>query len=290
MHRSSARFAAGAAVALALSAYAAAAAEKAVEKAVEHPGDKAVEHGGEETYTKETWPLEVTHRPLTLATGLIEITAPVVVSLDNGGVAKPIRFPASAYYGVNDQLTVGVFFPTGPCVTGTDNGCAKFINDVGVEAKFLVVPKGQFQAALVAGLVVPQFSDAASNLQTSLELGAILRYDMLPAAVRFDPRLFLGLSGRSNSFNREVINLPVTVEYQANKQLVVEASVGLSFVADPPVGSLSDTLATQIAVGGVYAVSNKLDVGAEFSFDDLIGSNSSSAATRSLKVFANIRM
>lgn len=252
-------------------------------------GEHAAAHGEQaehgESFTKETWPVEFTHRPLTLAAGLFELGVPVEINLSKDEVGKPVSIPLTAYYGLTNQLTVGVTHERGLCLTGTSNGCDKVYDDVGFEARFLVAPRGAFQAALIAGYLIHGISDFVS----AVELGADLRYDILPIAIRLRPTLGIGVTKRE-LFNKELLQVPLTIEFQATHQLVLEAFTGLNLVVDPPAPiAAGDTLTVPVGFAGIYTPSRTLDVGAEFRFENLLGKDGS-ADVRALRLFATIRL
>jgi hypothetical protein len=240
---------------------------------------------GGESYTTENWPDELVRRPLTLAEGLGQLDVPVVVNLSTDEVGKPVFIPLHLAYGVTSTATLAITHAIGLCVTGTSNGCDKVYNDVGFEGLFSVVPGGPAQMALAAGL---QFVSLSDPFAVAAVVGFDSRYGSSVLALRIDPRLSIGLNER-DAGNRETLVLPVTLQVQATRNLLLSVGSGLFAPLDPVVGSFSDLYAIPLLFGVTYT-SGRVDVGASFAFANLHATGGASATDARLgRVFVSLR-
>ena len=223
---------------------------------------------------------------LTLGTGHVVITGSTLnINLSKDAVAKPVSFAPSVWIGINEQLTVGVTHGGGTtqwtprpatgagiCISSEANGCAKLYDNVGVDALF-GVSAGKLTAAVHPGL------DALSidPVVLSLRLGILARYELgEKLALVVDPRIGVGLNKRegvSNGMgvtvggNKEYIDVPAWLWLTVSPKLGLYGSIGLQ-------GRLSgfgDSYAIPVGVGATFAVSEKISVGGDFYFNNLIG-------------------
>lgn len=256
--------------------------------------------------SKEDWPQELVRRPLTLAPGMLELTLPVNANLSDGAVGEPVFLNPSLYYGVTQGLTVGVRHFLGLCVTGGDHGCPKVYNDVGIDTIWSLGQGDTWDFALGAALNATRFDPFTLSAEGRLAA----RWRLYPLAVTVAPQLDVGLTERDTGVatiagggggvgggagatglgNREVLTIPVTVQLQATRQLAVSVGVALSGPLSTA-GDLGfgDLYTIPVAAGVDYALTSMLDLGAAFSFSNLLGKDGS-ADDRFGKVFARIRL
>jgi len=249
-------------------------------------------------YTKDTWPTALVDRPVTLAAGMIQIHADVFANMSADNTFKPFSIAPDIYYGVSDVLSVGLTHAIGICPAGTDNGCAKVYNDVGVDALYSVKRDAKMDLAAHVGVD----AGALDPLTLSAHLGVLLKYQMNKIGIFVDPAIGIGITER-DSGNKETLALPVTLAYQVNPNLAPFVKTGLGGVpigmggvktsAGAPLDGFGDTFAIPLGIGVQYGVSNKLDAGLELDFPALFGSTLASdigADGRFLFLFANFRL
>lgn len=241
----------------------------------------------------------------TAATGMPGLTVPkgkiliagstLVINMSTDAVGKPITLAPSVSYGVSDDLTVGLTHDggntmwnprpglrtitianplvtgesitaaagAGICLTGEENGCNKFYDNVGVDALFNVA-KGKFSAAVHGGVDV--FSIDQGTL--TLRAGLLGRYDLGPKmALAFDPRITVPLTDRD--VLGEAIDIPVHFWYMANDKLSVFGSSGIA----GPFDGFGDAFTVPLGAGAMFKVNEKMAVGGNFFFLNLLGSN-----------------
>jgi hypothetical protein len=228
---------------------------------------------------------------LTLGKGKIVIAGSTLnVNLSASAVGKPVSLAPSVNYGVSDKLTIGLshdggttqFTPrpavgAGICVTGKDNGCGKVYNNLGIDALFSLAA-GKFSVAAHPGLDIRSLDP----LTMSLRVGVLGRYEVAPkVAIVFDPRLSIGLNKRDGATdpttgitiggNKEQLDIPVYAWFVASDKLGAYVSTGIN----GPLDGFGDAFTVPVGVGATFKASEKLSVGGDFFFFNLLGKNSS---------------
>lgn len=262
-------------------------------------GDAAPAESVSAAYTKDTWPQTYVDRPVTLAAGMIQIHADFFGNLASGATFKPFGLSPDIHYGVNEKLTVGLVHGRSLCLAGADNGCAKLYDDVGLDVLFGLSRNQKMELAVHGGLN----AYALDPLAVGLRAGVLLKYQMDKIAIYADPGVGIGITKRDEAGNKEIISIPVMIAYQVNGNLApfVRTGIGgLSIAAatdyngaanlDVDMAGFGDTFTIPLGVGAVYSVSNKLDVGAEFDFPGIAGSDQASSDKRYFLVSGNYRL
>lgn len=275
---------------------------------------RAQDAGSPQVVEKEGWPVEVVKRPLTLARGMVEIVAPVGINLSSDRVGRPVFVAPSAYYGVTDALTVGVRHFLGACFGGGPNGCPNAYNDLGVDSVWRLWRFHGADLALGAGFDAAPIADPFT---LSGEVRIIARWSGGPFALAIAPMLNVGLTDRSDpralkrvsvgfplatySFgwvqdvpgNKEYLSLPATIQVQVIPQLALAVAGALNGPLDPPSGGFNDAYTVPFAVAAIVSPTSTVDVGASFTFVNLLGRDSPGAGrgeVRGLQLFAALRL
>jgi hypothetical protein len=204
-------------------------------------------------------------------------------------VFKPFSIAPDIYYGVSDQLTLGLIHSaasvgvvgagSGICLAGEEKGCAKVYDNIGLDGIFSL-SKGTVDLAAHAGVLVNSFDP----MLLSVKLGVLGRFNAGKLAVVFDPWIGIGVTER-DAGNKELINVPVNIQFQATPQLAAWVGSGIF----GPLDGFGDAYFVPLNIGALFGVSSKIDAGAAFGFLNIGGKNSS-ADFRALNVFANIRL
>jgi opacity protein-like surface antigen len=272
----------------------------------EEGGSGSAEAGGggdtasvSSAYTKDTWPTAYVDRPVTLAAGMIQIHADFFGNLGADAVFKPFGLAPDVHYGVNDKLTVGLVHGRSLCLAGEENGCAKLYDDVGLDVLFGLSRNAKMDLAAHVGVNVISLDAGTYGLRA----GVLLKYQMDKLGIYADPGIGIGITDR-DAGNKEYLSLPIMVAYQVNGNLApfVRTGIGgasLSAISteyngaanlDVDGAGFGDTFTIPLGVGAIYGVSNKLDVGAEFDFPGVAGSDAASTDNRYFLVSANLRL
>lgn len=232
---------------------------------------------------KDSWPLEVVNRPLTLAAGMVEIGGDSVIVGVSGGEAgdpgQPIVLAPEVRYGVTGQLQIGVthtnhfpFFPVaGLCVSGEENGCPKLYNAIGAEVEYALARGGSAELSARVGGSIGRFDPdraygATAGLEARLRSGSI--------AVVFDPNVYVGIIerdtfpiGMTGDSHPDWLFLPVHFQFQATAQAMLYLMSGLN----TPLKDMGDFYQIPAGLGGTYALSNRMDAGLELQFVNAAG-------------------
>lgn len=230
-------------------------------------------------------------RGATLEAGRILLKVPVLINLSKDLVGKPVSVAPDIYYGVSDDLTVGIshtggalVYPAlagqGLCLTGKDNGCEKVYNNVGVDALFRFINNPGFQLAAHGGLDFARLSDPMLAL---LRLGVYGEFQAGIFELRFDPSISIGLNKRDEG-NKQYINLPVGGFVNVTPELEVFVIAALT----GPTDHFGDLYRGLVSFGADYAINAMTDVGLAFDFPNLWGKDST-ADSRQLRLFGNFR-
>lgn len=204
--------------------------------------------------------------------GMLSARITLGINMSADLVGKPISLAPDIYYGVSDRLQLGLVH-TGPmgwqsrpglglCLTGEDNGCAAVYDNVGFDVMYGLAFAGALHLSAHGTLYVPSF-DPSSLV---LALGAAGKYHVNDAvSLYFDPQIGIVVSDRDVA--DDALYVPLELQYQAGAPNTLKLLTGL-------VGSLSDfgdTLQVPVGVGAVRNVTERVDLGARFSFDNLLG-------------------
>jgi hypothetical protein len=240
-------------------------------------------------YSKDDWPLATIKRPLTLAPSMLEIRGDtLMINLSSDLVGKPIAIAPDIYYGVSEKLSIGLTHVTGFCLGGTDKGCIKAYNDLGIDAIYGLMRAGNLQVAAHGGVIIPAFSP---DLVAGLDGGLTLRLGAGKIAFVLSPTVYVGAIGRDKlaagpNGPKETLDMPVAIQFQANNQTMAFLSTGLG----GPLSGFGDSYRVPIGLGLNFAVNNRADVGAEFSFPNLAGKGDNRADARVFIARAALRL
>lgn len=231
---------------------------------------------------KQSWPLEVVNRPLTLAAGMVEIGGDSLIVGVSGGEAdpgQPIVLAPEVRYGVTGQLQIGVthtnhfpFFPVaGLCVSGEENGCPKVYNAIGAEVEYALARGGSAELSARVGGSIGRFDPdraygATAGLEARLRSGSV--------AVVFDPNVYVGIIqrdtfpiGMTGDSHPDWLFLPVHFQFQATAQAMLYLMSGLN----TPLTDMGDFYQIPAGLGGTYALSNRMDAGLELQIVNAAG-------------------
>lgn len=213
---------------------------------------------------------------MTLPKDKIYVQGYVEVNLSSGAVAKPISVAPDVWYGVMEELSVGLihsrmggdgFFAgpgTGLCLTGSSNGCANVYNNVGIDARYHLFDGTDKPIVLAAdgGL----FFRSLDPFAIALKVGAVGKKTISKIDLVFGASLVLGLTER-DAGNKEVLSLPISAIYPVSDKLGVGGQTGLVL----PFSAAGDTFLIPLSVAARYIVSPQIAVEGVFSFPALLG-------------------
>jgi hypothetical protein len=168
-------------------------------------------------------------------------------------------------------------------LTGTDNGCPNVYDNVGFDLMY-----GLAFERVHMSLHGSVFLNSFDPVSMSVALGVAGKAHLSDrVAVVFDPKIAIAATER-DTINDDALYIPVELEFQVGAPTMLKLLTGL-------LGGLSafgDTFQVPLGIGVVQNLSPHFDLGARFSFDNLLGHQPqgvSAADTRSLAILLNIR-
>lgn len=224
--------------------------------------------------------------------GMLSARLMLDINLSDGAAGEPISIVPDLYYSVTDRLQLGLLHSgpmgwqarpgVGLCVTGEDNGCPKVYDNLGFDAMY-----GLLYDKLHLSARTSLFFNSLDPAAVSLALGVTGKAHLSDkVALFFDPKIAIAVSERDT--NDDALYIPVELQAQAGALTTVKLLTGLS----GGLSELGDTYQVPLGVGVVRNLTEHVDLGARFSFDNLLGQQPDgvdAADTRSLAVLLNVR-
>jgi hypothetical protein len=224
--------------------------------------------------------------------GMLSARLLLGINLSTDNVGKPISLAPDLYYGVSDTLQLGLVHQgplgwqgrpgLGLCLTGKSNGCPKVYDNVGFDLMYGLA-FGQLHLSAHGSLFVSSFDPTTTSLALGFA-GKLHANDRV--ALFFDPKIAIAISDRNT--NDDVLYVPLELEYQLGAPTTFKVLSGIS----GGLSTLGDTYQVPLGIGLVQNLTEHVDLGARFSFDNLLGQEPQGvgrADTRSLAVLLNIR-
>ena len=228
-------------------------------------------------------PADYTARALTPAQGRLALHGELLINLGKNVVAEPIVIVPAVFYGLSDAMAIGVttnvFYETwgfsngvtgapGLCLGGTDRGCAKAFNNLSLDALYVFMHQPGTEVAAHFGVDALRLSDPS---QLGVHAGVQAKLTGGPLSVLMDPSVIVGVTKRDELLEQAIV-VPIRVGFQASSDLNVGLVTGVA-------GSTSNFSADYIipvGITGVFSPAAHIDLGASFTFPNLIGNNHSS--------------
>lgn len=210
---------------------------------------------------------------LTLAKGKLLLDASVEINLSDGGVFKPFSISPDLWYGVNDDITVGLVHSahgttgfmggvgTSLCLSGTSGFCSSVYPNVGIDVRYRLKPSG-FSWAADGGLYILNTSDP---FLFAVKLGVVGRWQSGKLAIEGAPNLFIGLTERDRG-TKETLNIPITGLYTVAPKIALILQTGFAL----PLEAIGDGYAIPLSLGANYAVNDNFNASLALSFPALI--------------------
>jgi hypothetical protein len=209
--------------------------------------------------------------------GLVQ--AFLAIDLSTDAVGKPISIQPDVWYGVKDEITVGLVHSSravtgfvggtdfGLCITGTENGCEGFYSNAGVEGRYHV-KDGPLSVALQGGL----HASDLNPFQMALKVGVMARWRKDKLVVDAAPSIFAGITARDGTAmvaqsNKEIVYVPLTVLYQAHEKAAAALQTGVVI----PFEATGDRWTLPLSLGVHANVTPEIFAELMFSFLSLAG-------------------
>jgi len=215
------------------------------------------------------------------------------VNCSAGQFGKPISLAPDLWYSVTDSLQLGILHNlpmgwltrpgAGLCLTGKSNGCPKVYDNIGADALYGLA-FGDFHLSLHSSFYVLHFS---GGTPLELTLGAASKIHLGDFfAIFLDPQIGIGLNHRDT--NKDQLYLPIELQFQVARPVSLKLLTGVT----GQLSSFGDTYQIPVGLGVIGNVSEAIDLGLRFAFDNLLGKEPpgvSRTATRSLSLLMHLR-
>lgn len=235
---------------------------------------------------KENWPLSMVDRPLGISAGMLQADVTGSATLTKDAAGKPVNLPLAFWYGVTNQLQIGLVHTSGLCVSGKENNCTKVYDDVGANALYSITGRGSsFELGAWTQLNYASFDKGTFNLQLGPAINWVIGGNVAVIAL---PGVQLGLNKRDEMENKELLAVPVWAYFRAGEHVapLLYTAIG------GPFDGLGDKYRVPVGVGALVGISKTLDVGARFDFSNLLGKRDDSvgaADERALLAWISVR-
>jgi hypothetical protein len=228
---------------------------------------------------------------LVVPKGELVLDAFLEMNLSSGEVFKSVSISPDLWYGVTDDLTLGLVHSTtggSGFIGGLDNSlcfgsaCDHLYPDVGIDARY--------RLARPLALDVGVYAVDTNPFELAIKLGIDGRWTWNKLSLEVQPSLYIGVTNRQptekNAMGVEVADgptntedfyLPVTLAYLVAPRVDIALQPGLVL----PFTATGSTWRLPIALAARFAATPKFGIGLAFAFLDLIG-GTSSADVRSL--------
>jgi hypothetical protein len=227
---------------------------------------------------------------LTLPKGRLLLTALFEANLGDSAIFKPFSITPDVWYGVNDDLTVGLVHSgmggTGfigsvgdsLCLAGASGSCGDIYHNVGLDVRYRL-KTGPLSYAVDGGV----YALSIDPLAIAVKLGFSGRWHKDKLAVEFQPNVFIGVTERDSGGVTEVINIQVTGYYAVAPKVAVSLQTG----AVLPVDNTGDTFRIPLSIGAHYTLNESLNLFLAFSFPIIVAGTNGGIDARSITLGAN---
>jgi hypothetical protein len=199
----------------------------------------------------------------------------LIANLSKNNAFKPFSLSPDLYYGLSDQLQIGIVHTTplrwqqpggagtSLCLSGEDNNCTKVYDNVGLDVQFGLLQGGLTDLAVQGTLYLNSFDPA--TLALGLGLNGKHRFtEMLGLA--FNPQVLIGLNER-DAGNKERLFIPVELQLQ----IIPPVAFMLQAALHSPFEDFGDFYQIPVGIAAMLNVNPMIDVGLRFAFDNLLG-------------------
>jgi len=204
--------------------------------------------------------------------GLLTARVLLLVNASTDNFGKPTSLAPDVFYSISDTVQIGLLH-TGPmgwqsrpgfglCLTGTTNGCPKVYDNVGFDFMYGLL-YGDFHLSLHSSLFLLWNPDPTAVMWT---IGLTGKFHFTNAvALFFDPQVGVMLAHRDTY--KEQLFIPIELQFQTTAAVSLKVLSGVT----GQLSELGDTYQVPLGLGLIANLSNHIDLGLRFSFDNLLG-------------------
>jgi hypothetical protein len=203
--------------------------------------------------------------------GLVHSRVLLHINTSKGNVGKPVSLAPDLWYAVTDSLQLGILHNgpmgwqtrpgAGLCLSGKPS-CPKVYDNLGFDGLYGLA-FGDFHFSLHSSLYILSFS---GDTPLQLDLGAATKLHFGDSfAIFLDPQVGIALNSRST--NKDQLFIPIELQYQVVPPVSFKILTGVL----GPLSGFGDNYQIPVGLGVIGNLSEAIDVGLRFSFDNLLG-------------------
>ncbi len=210
---------------------------------------------------------------MTAPKGSLFVIAHLDINLSKDAAFKPVSLAPDIWYGATDKLTVGLTHSgvashgfwggagAGLCLTGEDKGCGNTLSNTSLQARYDLTSSVE-GLALEGGFIVRDFDPFVLGGK----VGAVYTKDLGSLQLSLAPNFQFGLTERE-AFNKELLNIPVSIMYGLNETVVIGGQTGIAL----PLTDTADTWRLPVSLVGQALISDKYYAFGAFTLTALAG-------------------
>lgn len=224
--------------------------------------------------------------------GMVSARILLDINLSTDLAGKPISLAPDLYYSVTDRLQLGLLHQgpmgwqsragSGLCLTGEDNGCPDVYDNIGFDVMYGIA-YGKTHVSAHSSLFINSFDPTLMSLALGFAGKARLSDRF---AIYYDPKVAIALTERD--IQDDALYIPLELQFQAAAPTTLKLLTGLS----GELSAFGDTYQIPFGVGVMQNLNEHFDLGARFSFDNLLGETpegADSTDARSFAILLNVR-
>jgi hypothetical protein len=190
------------------------------------------------------------------------------INVSNGSAFKPVEFPVDFFWGVSDDVMIGITHDRGLRFnTGAQN--PKFrdtYNDVGFGSVIWLAGGRNYEVDLHAGIPFHQLSP---ELFVGAQVGVLGRANFSESvALVYDPGIYIGFNHRDEG-NGDGLSLPIWFYFQPTDSIAPFVGTGLN----GPFRRFGDNFAIPLEGGVLFTVARGINIGGLLRFSNALGKN-----------------
>jgi hypothetical protein len=204
--------------------------------------------------------------------GQLSARIALAVNLSADRVGKPISLAPDLFYAVTDKLQIGIVHDgpmrwqsrpgLGLCLTGKDSGCPQVYDNVGADLMYGLAFGAPLHLSAHGSFYVTSF-DASTTMLAVGAAGKVHFNDQV--GLFFDPQIGIVLSKRDTA--DDALFVPLELQFQLSPPTTLKLLSGLT----AGLSAFGDTLQVPVGLGLMQSLNEHFDIGARFSFDNLLG-------------------
>lgn len=191
------------------------------------------------------------------------------MNLSKNSALKPVEFPIHAYWGVTDDVMIGISHQRGLRLNVPDDGTPlgrRTYNDVGFDSVIFLAGGRNYEVDLHAGVPFHQLSP---NLLVGLQIGVLGRANFAESvALVYDPSLYIGVN-RRNLGNGDWLSVPIWFYFQPTPRVAPFVGTGVS----GPLDNFGDNFAVPLEGGCLFTVADGVHIGGMLRFPNALGNH-----------------